>query len=258
MFAHRYLCAVIATVSIVTYAQSAPTWVKSSRDLVSDFFLAGRYSTRWLSANASVVPPLWQLLRTHTPRVSVLGSARMMPDNYWYAQAYQFGKLCAQHGMTVITGGGPGIMEAAANGAFAGNPLQRPLGIGVHHLDKNFINRDQTFAHAVNFETRQWLLLNFSCALVYFPGGVGTLFELTQALTLIDTRYMRKLPIVLVGKKHWHPLINWLTHLATNQHLVNTKTANLMLVVNSAQEAFSAIQNACRNKEEIFNLQQKR
>lgn len=202
------------------------------------------------AANEQIgVEILHNLLQLPEPRISVLGGS-LTKTHAWCAQEAQaFAKLCAQHGASIITGGGSGIMAAAARGALEGNPNRRALGISAHGLE-NAKNHDkvQHFAQVANLEMRQWLLLNFSQALVYFPGGYGTLFELSQVLALIDINQMAPVPIVLVCKKQWTPLVDWLNSLA-HEELLNPAALKNVHITDSANEAFTLMQQLLRNIE---------
>ena len=142
------------------------------------------------------------------PCVTVFGSARMKDGHRYYEQAREIGKKLAENGFTVITGGGPGIMEAANRGAKEGKGMSLGCNIVLPHEQGHnlFLDRVVTFYY---FFVRKVMLVKYSCAYVIMPGGFGTLDEMTEALTLIQTGKLYDFPIILVGKDYWQGFIDW-------------------------------------------------
>lgn len=170
------------------------------------------------------------------PCVSVFGSARTKEGTQWYNEAEKFGRLMTESNIGVITGGGPGIMEAANKGAYDSNG--QSVGVGIElpfeasmnpYINVGVENR--------YFFTRKVMFLKYSQGFVVFPGGMGTLDELFEALTLSQTGHAPKYPIVLVGKKYWSGLLGWLSDMVNTSGMISLKDFDLFRVVDSAEEA---------------------
>ena len=143
------------------------------------------------------------------PAVAVWGSARTLPADPWYAVAEETGRLLGQAGYAVITGGGPGIMEAANRGAAEVGATSVGLNIELpfEQSMNAWVNRGIEFHY---FFTRKLMFVRYSLAWVIFPGGYGTLDELFEVLTLIQTGKVRTFPVILVGRDQWAGLVDWL------------------------------------------------
>jgi uncharacterized protein (TIGR00730 family) len=142
------------------------------------------------------------------PAVSIFGSARIKPDNPYYALALDIARRLSDAGLAVISGGGPGIMEAANKGAFEGASSSVGLNIELpHEQSRNpWQNISISFRH---FFARKVAFVKYADAYVVLPGGFGTLDELTEVLTLIQTGTSRRIPVILVGTTFWRGLIDW-------------------------------------------------
>ena len=206
-----------------------------------------RYSWFWFNESRSIVDGIWHISKLSSNKVTIIGSARLKPHDYSYQQAYKLAHMLAGNSFAVVTGGGSGIMQAAAEGTreYQNRFAMVNLGIGVEGLRNEGNNINQQLIWAASFEIRQWLLFNFSCAIVAFSGGVGTLYELLQILTLIDTKQMAAMPLILFGKEHWSPLVNWLKFLAAEKKLVSQNIVDMLYVTDSVDEAFAHIQQVC-------------
>ena len=170
------------------------------------------------------------------PCVSVFGSARTKEDDTWYKDAETFGGLMAKDGFGVITGGGPGIMEAAnkgcveSGGVSVGVGIELPFEAGMNkYVKKGVENR--------YFFTRKVMFLKYSQGFVVYPGGLGTMDELFESLTLAQTGHAPKFPIVLVGKKFWGGLIDWMQNTLWTNGTISQKDFDLFRLVDSAEEA---------------------
>lgn len=174
------------------------------------------------------------------PCVSVFGSARTPENNEWYIEARKFGKLMAQSNIGVISGGGPGIMEAANRGCQESGGTS--VGVGIElpfEAEMNpYINVGVENRY---FFTRKVMFMKYSQGYVVFPGGLGTLDELFEALTLIQCGHVHKQPIVLVGKKYWKGLIHWLQDMVNASGRMSLKDFDLFRIVDSAEEAAEKI-----------------
>lgn len=151
----------------------------------------------------------FDLLSRQEPMVSVFGSAQANPDTQDYLDAVELGKKLAEAGISVITGGGPGIMEAANKGAFeaGGKSLGIEIDLPLERAGNPYTNSRIKLRH---FFVRKVMLIKYSQAFVIFPGGYGTLDELFEALTLTRTRKILPFPIILYGVDYWGGLLEWL------------------------------------------------
>jgi uncharacterized protein (TIGR00730 family) len=143
------------------------------------------------------------------PAVSIFGSARAAPDCWEYRSAQALGARLARAGVAVVTGGGPGIMEAGNRGANEGSG--RSIGLNItlpkEQLANPYVDVDLAFRY---FFTRKFMLIRYALGFAIYPGGFGTIDELFELLTLIQTRKLAPCPLVLVGKDYWSGLYNWL------------------------------------------------
>ena len=144
------------------------------------------------------------------PAVTVFGSARFKEDHPYYGQARNLGAALAREGFAVMTGGGPGLMEAANRGAKEAGGLSLGCNIILPNEQGSnpYLDRVVTFYY---FFVRKVMLVKYSCAFVIFPGGFGTLDEMSEALTLIQTGKLYDFPVILVGKDYWGGLFEWMT-----------------------------------------------
>lgn len=174
--------------------------------------------------------------------VTVFGSARTPPTSPHYRTAQELGRLCAEDGFAVITGGGPGIMEAANRGALEGNGESVGLNINLPHEQRvnPYVRRSMGFRY---FFTRKVMLSASAQAYVYFPGGFGTMDELFEIMTLIQTGKMSAdVPVILVDSRYWGPMLNWLTEVMLHEHsYISPEDMDIFHVVDTAQEAFEII-----------------
>jgi len=177
------------------------------------------------------------------PCVSVFGSARTKPDNKYYKQAEEIGYLLTQSGYGVISGGGPGIMEAANKGASRGEGKSVGLNIELpfEQSSNPYIDNDKL----INFDyffVRKVMFVKYAQGFIVLPGGVGTLDELFEAITLIQTQKIGKFPIILVGKTYWEGLLVWVKEvmLAKEQN-ISIEDLDLINVVDTPVEAVDII-----------------
>jgi uncharacterized protein (TIGR00730 family) len=187
------------------------------------------------------------------PCVCVFGSARYDESHRFYDVGRQLGAAIAHLGFTVMTGGGPGLMEAANRGAREAGG--RSVGCNIELPHEQLPNRYlDAFVICRYFFVRKVLLFKYSYAFVGLPGGFGTLDELFEALTLIQTGKIRNYPVVLIGVEHWRPLQDLLNHLA-KAGTIGASDLNLLLVTDKVEEAIEHIR---RHALEQFGLAPKR
>jgi uncharacterized protein (TIGR00730 family) len=178
------------------------------------------------------------------PCITVFGSARFKPDHPYYLVAETFGKRIAQLGFATMTGGGPGIMEAANKGAFENGGVSVGCNIVLPHEQSGnpYVNKAVTFEH---FFVRKTLLLKYSYAFIILPGGFGTLDELFETLTLIQTRTIEKFPVVLYGKSFHNELWNYCAQMA-EQGTISPADLGLVLLTDDVDEAMAHIAHYVR------------
>jgi uncharacterized protein (TIGR00730 family) len=177
------------------------------------------------------------------PCVSIFGSARTKADNPYYIQAEEIAYMLTQSGYGVITGGGLGIMEAGNKGANRGNGKSVGLNIDLpfEQNSNQYIDNDKliTFDY---FFVRKVIFMKYAQGFIVMPGGVGTLDELFEAITLIQTQKIAAFPIVLVGKKYWSGLIDWIKNTMLDQQSnVSPEDLHLFSVVDTSKEAVDKI-----------------
>ncbi len=173
------------------------------------------------------------------PCVSIFGSARTKPDDENYILAEEIAYKLTQHGFGVVTGGGPGVMEAGNKGAHRGKGVSVGLNIELpfEQYDNPYIDRDKNLEFDYFF-VRKVMFVKYSQGFVVMPGGFGTMDELFEALTLIQTGKIARFPIVLVNKKFWSGLLDWIhTTLLEKNGNISLKDLNLFRVVDTADEA---------------------
>lgn len=168
--------------------------------------------------------------------VTVFGSARVQPGSEFYQLGEEVGKAFAEAGYTVITGGGPGLMEAASKGAHENGGLSVGLGIELPHEQgmNQYIDLGIEFRY---FFVRKTMFVKYAQAFVVLPGGFGTLDELFEAITLVQTHKIKQFPIVLVGKDYWSGLLGWIRDGLVAQGMVDLEETGIIQVVDTAAEA---------------------
>jgi len=181
------------------------------------------------------------------PAVSIFGSARLQADSPLYRQTMEIARALSDAGFAVISGGGPGLMEAANRGAHAGRSPSVGLNIELpfEQHGNEFQNISLRFRH---FFARKVAFVKYASAYVVMPGGFGTLDELTEALTLIQTGMGRKIPIVLVGSAFWSGLLQWMKDRLVGDGMIDAVDMDLMMVVDEGDEV----------AERIFDFYEKR
>jgi len=174
------------------------------------------------------------------PGVTVFGSARMLPTNPYYQSAVELAKGLAEHKLAIITGGGPGVMEAANKGATLAKGKSIGLNIELPHEQKGnrFANIPINFHY---FFSRKVCFVKYSLGFVFMPGGFGTLDEFFEILTLVQTQRIPEFPLILFGRKHWHGLIRWMKeHLGENE-FISPGDLDLFNVTDDPREAIDII-----------------
>jgi len=182
-------------------------------------------------------------LASITRAVSVFGSARTPATDPQYKAAQETAALLARAGFGVITGGGPGIMEAANRGAFEAGGLSIGCNIELpfEQSSNDFLTRSLKFKY---FFVRKTMFVKYSTAFVIFPGGFGTLDELYEALTLIQTRKIKNFPVVLFGSEYWGGMLNWLQEVMLKEGKINDTDVALLHLTDSPAEVVEIISSS--------------
>ena len=176
--------------------------------------------------------------------VSVFGSARLRPDSPYYQLSELIGQRLAEAGLTVIAGGGPGIMEAANKGAYEAGG--HSIGLNIELPREAHNNHYQTHSLYFNyFYSRKATFFMHSAAYVAMPGGFGTLDELFEVLTLVQTRKVPSAPIVLVGVSFWSGLIDWIKEQLVTLKLISPNDLDLFILTDDADEVMNHINRYC-------------
>lgn len=180
--------------------------------------------------------------------VTFFGSARLPEGSMWYEEARALGRLLGENGFSVITGGGPGIMEAGNRGAYEGGGESIGLDIELPTEQRRnaYVKKGIGFHY---FFTRKVMLSASAQAYVFFPGGYGTLDEFYEMITLIQTEKMEAVPVVCVGKAFWNPLDEWMrTTLIEQFETISPQDRELYQIVDTAPEAFELIKDSKERK----------
>ncbi|MCR2053353.1 TIGR00730 family Rossman fold protein [Actinomyces bowdenii] len=179
------------------------------------------------------------------PAISVFGSARTAPTDTAYRVAEEIGAGLAHSGYAVITGGGPGMMEAANKGAHNAGGVSVGLGIELPHEQglNDYVDLGINFRY---FFARKTMFVKYSDGFVVMPGGMGTLDELFESLTLVQTRKVSSFPIVLVDSGYWSGLLEWMRSTVVERGMISPEDPDLIQVVDTAQEAVDFVVGAAR------------
>lgn len=189
---------------------------------------------------------VYRLSKLSHPIVAVFGGKGAYEGGKYAKWAEQFSAECAQKGMSIVTGGGPGIMEAANCGAFnaAKDKKRATLGIGVSGVDIGFFNECAPMVNVDYFFVRKWLLTHYACAFVLFPGGIGTVDEFFEVLNLMKLKKMKRVPVILIGKAYWQDLLDWYQQ-AFESEFIAVPPQNTLIITDDIHEAVRIIHSSC-------------
>ncbi len=186
---------------------------------------------------------IWKINHLPGPRVTIFGGSHLQQKSPYAQLAHDLAFQLVYNDISVITGGGPGIMAAANCGASHGQP-HRSLGIAVKGVDAPNLGA-QDLLVVDFFFARKWLMTNYAVAFAVFPGGFGTLDELMGVITLMQTKQMAGLPVVLIGKDYWLPLLEWLRLYANKQGFISEQHLAMMYVTDNLNEAVIHLKEQC-------------
>lgn len=183
-----------------------------------------------------------------SPSVSIYGSARVKPDHRYYKLATEIGKLLSNNGYSIVTGGGGGIMQAGNYGAYQGNSFSIGLNIVLpgEEVANEYQDISLRFRH---FFTRKIMFVKYASAYVVLPGGFGTLDELSEILSLVQTKKTRKIPIVIVNRAFWEPLIEWFKTTLVKEKMIDPEDMDLFTFAENPQEVLDAIDKFYKDAE---------
>lgn len=177
--------------------------------------------------------------------VAIFGSARSPSNDRWYKLATETARVLGEHHLAIITGGGPGIMEAGNKGARQARTLSIGLNIELPHEQSAnpYIDRIIDFRY---FFVRKTMFVKYACAFIVFPGGFGTLDELFEAVTLVQTGKIKHFPIVLMGKSYWSGLVDWMRTALVRHNMIAPEDLDLLQLTDEPSEAAQIVLDAAR------------
>jgi hypothetical protein len=213
------------------------------KSIITFFSLCGKslvIAYQWLAGS-------WRLSRIKKPIVTIFGGKYVVENSLQGKQAYDLAQQLVNKGFFLLTGGGPGAMEAVHCGALEGGIKGQngdSLGIGVQGVDEAFKSLCSRHIFYVNyFFIRKWLLIHYSQAIVVLPGGYGTADELFEVINLVKLNRMPRIPIILVGKEYWYFMDQWIQKAAVAHGLVQEKDAHVYMIVDTNDEIMNAIRS---------------
>ena len=192
----------------------------------------------------------FETLRPIWPAVSIFGSARLAPEHRWYRDAEIVSRALSQAGFSIITGGGPGVMEAANKGAKEGEG--RSIGLNIrlpHEQDPNAYA--ERVIHFQYFFARKVMFVKYACALVGMPGGFGTLDEIFECLTLNQTGKVHQFPVVLFGESYWSGLFDWIRKQPLHEGMVSESDLDLFRITDDVDEVVEIVQENYRRRQQL-------
>ncbi len=194
----------------------------------------------------------FETLSSLGPAVTIFGSSRVKEGNKFYEEARRLGRLLAERGYTVITGAGPGIMEAANRGAYEGGGRSIGLNIELPTPQKpnRYVKELLSFRY---FFARKVMFIRYAQAYVIFPGGFGTLNEMFEAINLIQTGRSARFPVILVGREFWQGLVKWLEEEILPRKFVFKKEMRIFTLVDRAEEVMEIIR---KREEKLWETRQ--
>lgn len=182
----------------------------------------------------------WRISYVKAPRVTIFGGSRVPPIQQLYQQAHELAHAIAHKKTSVLTGGGPGIMEAASCGTTHVNGGFN-LGIGIKSLNSKKNLHLSAYIEVDTFFIRKHLLMAFSDAFIIFPGGFGTLDELMEVLNLIKVHHMKKVPVILVNRDYWQGLLDWIENQVVPIKAIHSDDIKFMTLVDTNEEIFEIL-----------------
>ncbi|EEP60627.1 LOG family protein [Sulfurihydrogenibium yellowstonense] len=177
----------------------------------------------------------FEVMPTYLPSVTIFGSARVEEGNKYYEAARELAFKLSKKGFSIVTGGGPGIMEAANRGAFeaGGNSIGLNIKLPREQKPNKYLTETLNFNY---FFARKVMLVKYATAFVLFPGGFGTLDELTETLTLIQTKKLKPFPVILYGNEYWNGFVQWLNDVVVKDGYIDKEDTELFKQIDNIDE----------------------
>ncbi len=192
----------------------------------------------------------FETLRPVEPAVSIFGGSRVRKGSRYYRKAVHVSQALAREGFSIITGGGPGIMEAANLGARRGGG--RSIGLNIRLPFEHRPNRHiDTLVNFNYFFARKVMFIKYACAYVVFPGGYGTLDEAFEALTLVQTHKVDNFPVIMIGRDFWQGMIRWMRREMLGRGMINKDDQRLFTVTDDAQEVCRLVREGWRRRVQV-------
>jgi hypothetical protein len=211
------------------------------------FFAMVRRFYRLFKVFMQLAYGIFKISGASIPMVTIFGGARTAKTVPYFGKASELAELFVGAGVSVITGGGGGIMEAVSCGAKTIRSGEvKSIGIGVTNLDQEKNQCVDVYFSLDYFFARKWLLIHYSRGFIIFPGGFGTLDELFEVLTLFQTSQLDKVPVILIGTDYWTPFISWVKETLMKNGYIRPDEAELFFVTDDVQEAASIILKHCK------------
>lgn len=189
------------------------------------------------------------------PAVTIFGSARLGNDSCYYQKAVELGKILSESGFSIITGGGPGIMEGANMGAQMGKG--KSVGLNIDLPSEQIPNKYQDIT--LNFRyffLRKLMFIKYAIAFIIFPGGFGTLDELFEALTLVQTHRINSFPVILFGSEYWKGLVAWMENTLVRQNTISHEDFKLFHITDDPAEILNLLKKASEAAPKVSHLDQ--
>jgi hypothetical protein len=181
------------------------------------------------------------------PAVTIYGSSLAKPGAWEYDTAEELARRLGQRGFSIITGGGPGVMEAANKGAYEAGA--QSIGLNIEIPEEQPVNRYTTLSLSFHhFFVRKVMLVKYATAFVLFPGGFGTLDELFELATLMETKKLEPFPIVLIGRGYWQGLIGWLQEHVVGEGRLSAASLHLFTISDTVDDVLRMIEGCCRKR----------
>jgi uncharacterized protein (TIGR00730 family) len=182
----------------------------------------------------------FEALSKYHPAVSIFGSTRIRPGDEAYQRAEQIGKLLAENGFAVITGGGPGVMEAANKGAISagGKSIGLNIELPLEQKPNPYTNITLNFRY---FFVRKVMFVKYAVAYIILPGGFGTMDELLESITLIQTKKIKPFPVILVGSNYWRGFLEWIKEVVLKEGKISSSDLEILQVIDEPVEIVKAI-----------------
>jgi len=182
----------------------------------------------------------FEALAKYHPAVSIFGSTRVRPGDAVYQKAEHIGKLLAENGFAVITGGGPGVMEAANKGAFSagGKSIGLNIELPLEQKPNPYTNITLNFRY---FFVRKVMFVKYAVAYIILPGGFGTLDELLESITLIQTKKIRPFPVILVGSDYWRGFLDWMKEVVLKDEKISLADLEILQLIDEPGEIIKTI-----------------